>query len=94
MALDFIEFLRTKEVYKYFDGEVVSCYEKVVKPDAEIYKILVERYDLNPSETLFIDDRKSNIEAAESEGICGYHFNARDPEASCCELRRMLLKEL
>ena len=94
MALDFIEFLRTKEVYKYFDGEVISCHEKVVKPDATIYKILVNRYDLIPEETLFIDDRKSNIEAAESEGICGYHFNARDPESSCRELREILLKEL
>lgn len=91
MALDFIEFLRTTEVYKYFDGEVVSCYEKVVKPDAEIYKILVERYGLNPKQTLFIDDRKSNVEAAQREGICGYHFNARNPEESCDELRRMLL---
>ncbi len=93
MALDFIEFLRTKDVYKYFDGEVVSCHEKVVKPDAEIYKILVDRYDLNPEETLFIDDRKSNIEAAQNEGICGYHFNAHNPESSCDELRRMLLNE-
>ena len=93
MSLDFIEFLKTKEVYKYFDGEVVSCYEKVVKPDADIYRILVDRYDLNPKETLFIDDRKSNIEAAQSEGIYGYHFNARDPESSCDELRKMLLNE-
>ena len=94
MALDFIEFLRTKEVYKYFDGEVVSCHEKVVKPDVEIYRILVDRYGLNPAETLFIDDRKSNIEAAQSVGIGGYHFNAKDPESSCDELRDILLKEL
>jgi HAD superfamily hydrolase (TIGR01509 family) len=65
----------------------------VVKPDAEIYKILVDRYDLNPEETLFIDDRKSNIEAAQNAGICGYHFNAHNPESSCDELRRMLLNE-
>ena len=93
MSLDFIEFLRTKEVYKYFDGEVVSCHEKVVKPDVEIYKILVDRYNLNPAETLFIDDRKSNIEAAQREGIHGYHFDARNPEFSCNELRDMLLNE-
>ena len=92
MSLDFIEFLKTKEVYKYFDGEVVSCYEKVVKPDADIYKILVDRYNLKPEETLFIDDRMCNVEAAECEGIHGYHFNARDPEASCDELREILLK--
>lgn len=92
MSLDFIEFLKTKEVYKYFDGEVVSCYEKVVKPDVEIYKILVDRYSLKADETLFIDDRKSNVEAAQNEGICGFHFNARDPESSCSELRKILLK--
>ena len=92
MSLDFIEFLKTKEVYKYFDGEVVSCYEKVVKPDVEIYKILVDRYGLKAEETLFIDDRKSNVEAAQNEGICGFHFNARDPESSCSELRKILLK--
>ena len=92
MSLDFIEFLKTKEVYKYFDGEVVSCYEKVVKPDVEIYKILVDRYSLKADETLFIDDRKSNVEAAQNEGICGFHFNARDPESSCTELRKILLK--
>lgn len=92
MSLDFIEFLKTKEVYKYFDGEVVSCYEKVVKPDVEIYKILVDRYSLKADETLFIDDRKSNVEAAQNEGICGFHFNASDPESSCGELRKILLK--
>ena len=63
-----------------------------MKPDAEIYKILVDRYDLNPEETLFIDDRKSNVETAQSQGIYGYHFNAYDPEASCDELREILLK--
>lgn len=92
MSLDFIEFLKTKEVYKYFDGEVVSCYEKVVKPGVEIYKILVDRYSLKADETLFIDDRKSNVEAAQNEGICGFHFSARDPESSCSELRKILLK--
>lgn len=91
MSLEFIEFLREKEVYKYFDGEVVSCEEKVVKPDAEIYRRLVERYDLDPSETLFIDDRKSNVEAARQQGWSGYDFDARNPEASCAELRKMLL---
>mgnify|MGYP002520132593 CR=1 FL=1 len=57
MSLEFIEFLRKQDVYKNFDGEVVSCEEHVVKPDAEIYRRLIERYGLNPAETLFIDDR-------------------------------------
>lgn len=90
MSLEFIEFLRKQDVYKNFDGEVVSCEEHVIKPEAEIYRRLIERYGLNPSETLFIDDRKANIDMAKAEGWGGYHFDARNPEASCEELRRII----
>ena len=91
MSLEFIEFLRKTEVYKYFDGEVVSCEEHVVKPDAEIYRRLVERFGLDVSETLFIDDRKENVEAARNEGWEGFNFNPRNPEESCATLREILL---
>ena len=90
MSKEFIEFLREQEVYANFIGEVVSCEEHIVKPDPAIYRTLTERYGLNPEETLFIDDRKENIEAAIAEGWCGYHFNARNPKESCDELREML----
>ena len=92
MSLEFIEFLRQQPGYKNFDGEVVSCEEHVIKPDAEIYRRLIDRYSLNPEETLFIDDRRANIEAAISEGWQGYHFDAHNPKASCDELSAMLLK--
>ena len=91
MSLEFIKFLRKKEVYKYFDGEVVSCEEHIIKPNPAIYTTLTERYGLNPAETLFIDDRKENIEAAMAEGWQGYLFNARNPELSCNVLREALL---
>lgn len=93
MSLEFIEFLHTKEVYRHFDGEVVSCYEHVVKPDAKIYKLLAERYNLNEAETLFIDDRAKNVEAAQKIGWKGYHFDPRNPDASCTELENMLLNK-
>lgn len=93
MSLEFIEFLRKQDVYKNFDGEVVSCEEHVVKPEAEIYRRLIERYGLNPAETLFVDDRKANIDMAKAEGWGGYHFDARNPEVSCEELRRMILEK-
>lgn len=92
MSLEFIEFLRKTDVYKNFDGEVVSCEEHIVKPEAEIYRILTSRYELDESETLFIDDRQQNVEAARNEGWHGFKFDPRNPEASCNELREMLLK--
>ena len=92
MSLEFIEFLRKQDVYKNFEGEVVSCEEHIIKPEPEIYRRLIDRYNLDPSETIFIDDRKANIEAAISEGWQGYHFDAHNPKASCDELSAMLLK--
>ena len=91
MSRDFIEYLRQQPVYEYFDGEVISCEEGVVKPMPQIYDILVERYGLDVSETMFIDDRIDNIEASEREGICGFHFDRNNPQASCDLLRAMLL---
>ena len=92
MSLEFIEFLRQKEVYAHFDGEVVSCVEHVVKPDMEIYRILESRYGLDPAETLFVDDRPKNTEAARSCGWHGFDFDHRNPADSCTRLREMLLE--
>ena len=91
MSLEFIEFLRKRDVYKYFDGEVVSCEEHIIKPDAEIYRCLTSRYGLDVAETLFIDDRQQNVDAARNEGWQGFKFDPRDPETSCKELRDILL---
>ena len=56
------------------DGLVVSGREKVVKPDAEIYRRLIERYALIPDETLFIDDSEKNTAAAEALGFRVWHY--------------------
>lgn len=91
MSREFIDFLRQQPVYGLFDGEVVSCEEGVIKPEPEIYKLLIERYNLNPSETLFVDDRKANIEAAEAQGWQGYLFTTAKSEECCEELRKLIL---
>lgn len=90
MSREFIDFLRRFPVYGHFDGEVVSCEELTVKPEPRIYEILLERYGLQPAETLFIDDRRVNIEAAEAQGIGGHLFDSHDPEASCAAIRQRL----
>lgn len=60
--------------FQEFEGVVVSGAEKLVKPDAQIYKVLLSRYKLKASECLFIDDNKDNIEAAEILGFHTIHF--------------------
>ena len=51
MSREFIDFLRRVPVYRHFDGEVVSCEEGICKPEPEIYRLLLERYALDPAET-------------------------------------------
>lgn len=93
MSHEFIAFLRKFPVYDLFDGEVISCEVGVVKPEPEIYRILLDRYKLDPAESFFIDDRRANIAAAAELGIDGYHFNHTDPVESCEFLRRKFLSK-
>lgn len=62
------------DFFRHMDGMVVSSREKVMKPDERIYCILLDRYQLNAEDTLFIDDRLENIQAAEKLGIQGWHY--------------------
>lgn len=57
-----------------FEGCVVSGNERVIKPNLEIYRRLLDRYDLQPEETYFIDDQLENVTAAEQLGIQGVLF--------------------
>lgn len=62
------------------DGAVVSSEVKINKPDERIYRILLERYSLVPSETLFFDDHEINCKAAIR---CGMHAQIfRDAETA------------
>jgi 2-haloacid dehalogenase len=60
----------------WFDGRVVSGEEKTRKPFPEFYNILLSRYQVDPSEAIFIDDNLRNVKAAEALGIKGIHFTS------------------
>ena len=58
------------------DGKIVSGFVKMVKPNDEIYKCLLDTYSLDPSECLFFDDRKANVEAAVRNGFNAHIFTS------------------
>ena len=62
-------------VSRYFDGKLVSCDVKVVKPMREIYQIFTDRFLLDPEECLFIDDAPANVAAAITCGWNGIVFH-------------------
>ena len=53
-------------------GIVLSCEEKVLKPNEKIYNILLERYNLDPHDTMFFDDLSENMWGAARCGINGF----------------------
>lgn len=72
---------------KLFDGLVVSGYEKLLKPDHAIYRVLMKRYNVNPAESVYIDDNKPNADAAAELGFNAIHFTS--PEQLRIELKAL-----
>lgn len=67
--LAFGEVTKKNKFFELFDGGVVSYAEKLIKPEEEIYKLILERYKLNPNESIFVDDMETNVEGANKVGI-------------------------
>jgi 2-haloacid dehalogenase len=63
------------------EGIVVSGYEKITKPDPAIFQIAIDRFALNPEETVFIDDRADNVETSIKLGFVGLQFYEGEDEA-------------
>jgi len=49
---------------KLFDGLLISGEDKLMKPDSAIYELAINRFNLIPQETVFIDDKLENIQVA------------------------------
>ena len=58
-----------------FDALIWSFQHKMAKPDPAIYRLTLERLGTSPQETLFIDDKQVNIDAARALGIIGIQFS-------------------
>jgi glucose-1-phosphatase len=70
-----------------FDLIVCSATEKVMKPDAEIYRRTLQQLGRRPEEAVFIDDNAANIAAAHKLGLHVIHFNpATDVPAELAQL--------
>ena len=72
VALERFDFLHR------FEGIVVSGAEKTRKPFPEIYRLALDRYNMNAEESLFIDDNLRNVKAATKLGINAVQFKNAD----------------
>ena len=74
---------------KEFDDKIISGREFLVKPDPKIYQLAASRFNLVPEETLFVDDRKDNIETAIQLGFQTIHLI--DPYSIKSEIKKFLV---
>jgi 2-haloacid dehalogenase len=81
VALELYDFLH------WFDGRLVSGEEKVRKPFPEIYKLLIERFGIDPKHAIYVDDNIRNVLPARDLGFVGIHF--RTPALFKEELKRL-----
>ncbi|HXB08723.1 MAG TPA: HAD family phosphatase [Puia sp.] len=81
VALELYEFLH------WFDGRLVSGEEKVRKPFPEIYKLLIERFGIDPQHAIYVDDNIRNLVPARDLGFVGIHF--RTPALFREELKQL-----
>ena len=62
------------EWLSWFNGIVVSGYERIVKPDPRIFQILFDRHGVDPRAAVYVDDVPANVEAARAIGMTGLVF--------------------
>ncbi len=56
-------------IFSLFDGQIISGFEKTIKPEKAIYETLLSRYHLLPEESLFIDDVLFFLKPAKKLGM-------------------------
>lgn len=68
--------LENYDFFQLFNGKiVVSGTEKLIKPDPKIWHVLLERYQIQAQESVFIDDNAKNIETAQTLGFNTIHIH-------------------
>lgn len=68
--------LKRFDFLHWFDGRVVSGEEKTRKPFRDIYETLINRYNVEPSTAVYIDDNARNLAPASELGMSTIHFRS------------------
>ncbi|MBC8058675.1 MAG: HAD-IA family hydrolase [Rhizobiales bacterium] len=73
-GFDFGDAFRRAPFARYFEQVFVSAELGMIKPDPEIYRHVARELGIDPTEMVFIDNKKVNVDGAESIGITGHVF--------------------
>lgn len=62
-----------------FDGVLISYEHQVIKPEPEIYNLLINNFQLSPDKSVFIDDLEANVRGAKNAGLNTIYLPACSP---------------
>lgn len=63
------DIIKKSGYYDIFDVMVASCEVNLAKPEPEIFKLTINKLKVDPENTIFIDDKESNLETAKKLGL-------------------------
>lgn len=66
----------TININSIFNGGIYSYQEHLIKPNPEIYELIIKRFNLNKNETIFFDDKEKNVKAAKETGLKSIVFTS------------------
>ena len=75
-------------VNKYFIGGIFSFETGMKKPDPNIFKLFIKKFKVDPSRSLFVDDKVANVEAAKQCGLQGLVFD-REGKTTVKEIMKL-----
>jgi putative hydrolase of the HAD superfamily len=80
--------LRHAGYYDQFDELIASCKVRLAKPEPEIYRLALERLNVSSAQSVFIDDKQSNLTPAEEMGFTT--ILAKNPAQIIADVRATL----
>jgi putative hydrolase of the HAD superfamily len=83
-------FLEKFSVFEYFDAHHFSYEIGLMKPDPRFYHCAIERFELNPSQTIYLDDLAENVVAGRAFGFKSWQYEAAKHDACLRWLARFV----
>ncbi len=77
-------------IFHHFDGGVYSHEARTMKPQAGMYEQAIERFELDPAQTFYVDDLIANIETGRQLGFVCHHYDPQNHQALHRELNTWL----
>jgi len=85
---DLRAYLVREKVADAFDAMIISAEVGLMKPDARIYQLALEKLNVAPAEAVFVDDSAVNVDGARAVGM--YTIQFIQPDQTLEELKRLL----